>query len=649
MLNNINNPITRLFAEIQNAVADNAACETLEQECAFMVAGGKERIYLNTLASTLTGNIINRITANVVPEETIRVYAAGVKKKLEQSLNASLYMVACHSLLLSGYTNRDIIETALINWADEDNIMTSFKIDYSQVANDIVAQMQRDGILETEVEQAQTPDGAFFNAHGLVEGLIELRLATMIKLWDNAKPKMKPMLHKLTWQLNGTCELKNLTFKEEVTQDFIDSLNRMGHTPFKINRAIKAQVKRNLNRGVYPLEQEQSFDELIRLDPDKVYYLPHTPDYRGRVYARGGLTTPSGVKDMRAAFDFAELTKVDEYGLFLHIANAYGYDKASITDRLQWVKDNHISLMTTPQKNLYAERARLAYIEYKETGYSNVICRIDGTVSGVQMTSGIFLDAKTGAAVNVGKSSPDDKPQDLYGLVAETALKLAKRGTDKALIAKYMRDLTKQPIMILAYGAGEKKLIDSIHDFLAAKGERTTNSKSVYKIIMAAIESAFPAITRLNKQLQREIEYNPLSKLSYQLSDIKVKFKPTNTEHLNLYGTSYTAKLVGKRLPDADALARGIAPNFVHSLDSELLRKAVNIIDTDVSCIHDDIGVQSGQVRKALQAVRTSYVEVIQSEPLKALYTGMKIPEEYFPDDNGLVLNDVLESAYLFS
>lgn len=53
MLNHINQTILAKFAVIQNAVNDNAACATLEQEIAYMVAGGKQRVYLNQLALSL--------------------------------------------------------------------------------------------------------------------------------------------------------------------------------------------------------------------------------------------------------------------------------------------------------------------------------------------------------------------------------------------------------------------------------------------------------------------------------------------------------------------------------------------------------------------------------------------------------------------
>lgn len=661
MLNHINKTIFAKFAVIQNAVNDNAACETLEQEIAYMVAGGKQRVYLNQLASRLTGNIIARLSANVVEEEIITVYPRKTRKRT-QSLNASIYMVSAYSVLMSGYTNTVALEHALINWFEEDAVLCEQKLDFAVVAQSVLAQFIIDGILSSEDDEGRMEDGAIFRGYPATLEIQELRNNTIQQMWDNAAPKMKPMLHKISWNTQGKCAIPNFTFKEQVTIHFVRALNRAGHTAYKVNPAIRALVKRNIKKGVYSEEQVEDMRELVALDPSKVYYFPHTPDYRGRFYARGGRTTFQGDKDIRAAFDFATYTKVDEYGLFLHIANACGHDKLSITDRLQWVRNSHTQLMTTPFTKLYAERARLAYIEYKETGLSNIICRIDGTCSGVQITSGLFLDKQTAAAVNVCASSEDDKPADCYDLVAASAIKLAKKGVDKAILIKYGRDIAKVPVMILAYGAGEDTLIEAVKTFLKENDEHTSLAKSIYKVLMEAIAKDFAAITRLNDNLQLDLAGSELAKIIYTLSDITVKLAPKNTDHLNLYGSSYSCKLEGKAYPDAAALARGIAPNFVHSLDSELMRKAVNKMTAlqlvgleaqeeqfAMSCIHDDMGVHSSQVREALQNLRTAYVEVIKAEPMKALYQGMDMMEDYEAYDNGLNLHDVLESTYLFS
>ena len=270
MLNNINRPIAKLFAAIQNEVAETAACSTPEMERAHMVAGGKERIYLNQLATKLTGNLINRLPVNVVDEEEVTVYANadGVKqpRPRTQSLNASLYMVACYSVLMSGYTSAAIIESALINWADEDSIKTTQELDFKEVAKSVTSNFIAAGILNPELEEGQMDTGERFKGHAASAEIQELRLVTIQKLWDAAPPKMQPMKHKLTWSLNGTCELKNLRLCVKGTQAFIDALNNAGHTAYKVNPAIRAEIKRKLKRGQYPADQQQTMRALLALD-----------------------------------------------------------------------------------------------------------------------------------------------------------------------------------------------------------------------------------------------------------------------------------------------------------------------------------------------------------------------------------------------
>lgn len=643
MLNHLNKEIITAYTSIQADEDNNQACASLGQEIAYMVAGGKRRIYLNELASSQTGWLINKLTSNVVDEQEITVYPENAPSA-KQSLNATLYTVASYAVLMNGYTSQKLLATALEHWFEQDQ--PDFEaMDWEALALDIVTIFIRDGILSGDEDQGRMNDGAWFSAFPATEEVLKHRIDSLETMWSKATPKMKPMLHKVTWQSNGTCEIPNLRLTCKGGAEYIAAFNRMNHTGFKINAAIRAEVLKELELCEMDEEKERTLDALAELNPETTYYFPHTDDYRGRAYARGGLTTPQGIKELRACFDFARYTKVNEYGLFLHIANAYGQDKISIDERLQWVRNNHLYFMTTPQKNLYAERARLAYIEYKTTGESNVICRIDGTCSGVQLTSGLYLDAKTAKAVNVGASLPSDTPQDIYGIIADRAILLAN-GKEKKTFQDYHRNITKKVIMILAYGAGEQTRQKAVKEFLDEKGEKG-NVKKLEKLIMKAITLEAPAITKLNKNLQRLLKAKPTHKVTYKLSDVELKFSNFETEHLNVRGSVYSAKLVGSRNKDTDALARGSAPNFVHSLDSELLRKAVNIIDSDVSCIHDDIGCQSGEVIRALQAVRVAFVEVIERDPLADLYKALG--GEYIKQDNGLKLRDVLESTYLFS
>lgn len=66
-----------------------------------------------------------------------------------------------------------------------------------------------------------------------------------------------------------------------------------------------------------------------------------------------------------------------------------------------------------------------------------------------------------------------------------------------------------------------------------------------------------------------------------------------------------------------------ISPNFVHSLDAELLRRVLlrtieeGIYDTD--WIHDSFGCLPNHVDKLLQVTKEEFISLMKNEPLKSL------------------------------
>ena len=650
LLNQLNSFYIKASAKIAQDIDENKACATLEQEIAYMVAGGRERITLETLATTFAGKLIAPILKAEPCNEELVIHPREAQRPYTQNKKASIYTVGAYSVLMSGYTSVKAVKTALKNWVETDQPETKIKCGYW--AKRIVSDFIKYEIIEDKEEVGRLTTGEYFKAYPVTGAVQFDRITKYAEMLENARPRMKPMKHKVTWKLDGTCEIPNIRLNAvNPTQHYIDALNKTGHTAYKLNAAILGEVWSKAEQGIYAQMDTRgdsitrSIDALTALDTEQAYYFPMMDDRRGREYMLGGMTTPQGFKDMRAAWDFAEYRPVNEEGLFLHIANAYDMDKISIDCRIAWVKSNHEMLMNQPASNLYAERARLAYVEYKTTGKTNVICRIDGTCSGVQITSGLYLDKQTGATVNITPSKKSDIPADLYGIIAKAAQKLAAPKEAK-LFAKYGRKLTKDVIMILAYGAGQNTRIKAVEAFLELVGD-TGNAKQLEKNIMAAIRLEASAITKLNTNLQRVLNAKPTHEVSYKLSDVTIKLSNVTREHLTVRGTAYSTMLAGEAKADLDKFAAGIAPNFVHSLDAELLRKAINRIDDDVSPIHDDIGVHSDSIGKALKAVRKAYIETIEAQPLAALYKALGA--QYFPQDNGLDLQSVKKSKYIFS
>ena len=665
-LNAVNEVLIKEFAAIQVSIDDTQACSTLEMECAHLNARGKERLWLPQMATQLTGTMIARM-ADVIEEREIVVYPVGTGKRT-QGLNPSLKMVALYSTLMSGFTDVKTITTALDGWLQEDSI--SENLDTEQLAIELVTSMINAEILNSDTGRAITDTGAWYEAHGCTEQINDLRVLTMRNLWEKAQPRMQPMKHTITWRAdfkgNAICEIPNLKLmngKSTVSPDFIKAANKASHTGYVINSAIRAELELWLEAGEMPElpEDEQAaleavnkyedkvriVEELMLLPINETMYFPHTADWRGRFYARGGLTQFQSIKECKAIFDFARYVRpLDPKGLYLHVANAHGMDKVSITKRVEWVRDNMQEIIAGGlATDIYAKRSALALSEYSETGETNVICHIDGTCNGTQWTAVMFRDPKTGKLVNVCSSTLDDNPYDLYGVIAERAVKLAT-GAEKQAIQRHMRNLTKNPIMTLGYGAGDNTLIEQMTEFLAEKGEHA-NAKKVIKAVMTAIKLEAPALTKLTANLKRILKAKPRNTLTWNAFDLEVKAENWSTEDLNLHGTSYTAKLTGTREADDDGLARGISPNYVHSMDSAHLRAVIRNATCELSCIHDSVGCPADMVLEVNQLIRVEFYNINQTDLLANIYEAL---EADYTDQRGKYdIKDVLEATYIFS
>jgi hypothetical protein len=668
-LNAANEALLTEFAQIQQRVDANQACATLEQECEYLYARGQERLWLQDMAGQLTGPFIGRIE-DVVPECNIWVYPEGTTKR-QQSLNASLKMVALHSLLMSGFTEPKTISTALQGWIADDSI--SIELDTDAVALDLVTAMIKAELLNSETGRALTEDGAFYEAYGATPYVQDLRVKTMRNLWERAQPRMQPMRHKITWVADGKgnaiCEIKNLKLvkgKSKVSEDFIKAANFASHTGYVINSTIRAELSLWLEAAEMPeLPEDEKealrvvnahedkvriVEELMMLPIHETMYFPHTADWRGRLYARGGLTHFQSIKACKAIFDFAKPAKItDPKGLYLHVANAHGMDKVSITNRIQWVRENINEIVLGGLANdIYAKRAALALAEYLATGETGVICHIDGTCNGTQWTSAIYRDEKTAKLVNVRKSSHDALPFDLYGVIAERALKLST-GLERDALDNFGRDLTKAPIMVLGYGASEQTILTRITEFLAERGHKAS-PKKLQKAIMTAIKLEAPALTKLTDNLKRVLKQAPTHTATWNAFDLTVVTECFNTECFNLYGTKYTAKLSGKAIEDTDALARGISPNYVHSLDSAHVREILRLAGDNgvyLSCIHDSIGSPANKVLEINEAIRTTFHTLNQTDLVENIYNALGAS---YTDQRGkLDIDEVLEATYIFS
>jgi DNA-directed RNA polymerase len=111
---------------------------------------------------------------------------------------------------------------------------------------------------------------------------------------------------------------------------------------------------------------------------------------------------------------------------------------------------------------------------------------------------------------------------------------------------------------------------------------------------------------------------------------------------------------------DPKATSQAVAPNFVHSMDACLLRKAIMKglkLDRPINSfcmIHDSFGVHAARMPEFLSAcIRPAFVEMYQRDVLAdfrdrlLLTPGIEL--EPLPDHGTLDLDGVLDSEFFFS
>lgn len=241
-------------------------------------------------------------------------------------------------------------------------------------------------------------------------------------------------------------------------------------------RALK--LHDNLKQAYHSQKAFQNFQlEVARayLNEPKFYY-PHSIDFRGRAYPIPPLLNHMGSDLARGLLQFANGKELGNSGLQwlkVHLANLYGYDKASLRDRERFADDNVNEIYDSATNPLGGNRWWLkaddpwqclaCCIELKNaldspdpTRYvSHLPIHQDGTCNGLQHYAALGGDRAGASQVNL---EPSDKPQDIYtgvaDLVREMVANEARKGNAlaKFMDGKITRSVVKRTVMTNVYG-----------------------------------------------------------------------------------------------------------------------------------------------------------------------------------------------------
>lgn len=394
---------------------------------------------------------------------------------------------------------------------------------------------------------------------------------------------------------------------------------------------------------------------------DETIYFPHSFDFRGRVYPIPVGLSPQGSDAVKALLEYDRgevLTDVGEAWAWSYLCSLWGDDKIPFEDRIVRGKE----LMEADYKEADEPYQFLAHqIEltkfladpnYEFKGRVH----LDACNSGSQFTSAITGDKAGCIATNVIPTINEDGShtrQDAYILVADKALELTrkteKKETDfstkkvlkffEGLLIEKGRKICKTPVMVSNYGGTTGGRTDILWNMMRELGcERKWISRKNAALFSKLIGDSISGVLNGGKAFETYIHKmnNLIAKggkhIWWTTSDgfhvVHIKNKELKSKQVSclLPGARRKTTIIKKQFSDKVSVAKmksAISPNYIHSLDAELLRRVAlkmkNVGIQDSDWIHDSFGCHPNHVDVMLDITKQEFAKLARRAPLRVL------------------------------
>ena len=417
-------------------------------------------------------------------------------------------------------------------------------------------------------------------------------------------------------------------------------------------------------------------------------------DWRGRVYPTAYHLHPQGPDWVKSLLLFAEgdpLSTPDAVRWFkVAGANFMGMTKHTFAERVAWVDEQHdtiIHVATDPMEHRAWWEVGddpwclLAWaIEYKGWAddpagfHSRIPIPQDATQSGVQIMSLLLRDEVGAVATNC---TPSDRPQDLYGAVADSVVRILEGREDDEIARMWLefgvdRSCTKRPVMVRPYNGGLYSALRYVREWALGKGGLPVTDD--FSACFYLAKTIWEAMDEVMSGTQKTMEW--LGKVS----DICVKHglpvRWTTPSGFPVKQTYWSTKLrsvktmIGDTLRkhslredtdklDARRMRNGLAPNYIHSLDASALMETVLLAKqagvTQFALVHDSFATTAFWSESLAQSIREAYLRIFRDDVLAGfkrevelyLPAGEGLPP--LPDYGNLDIELVASSPYFFN
>lgn len=419
-------------------------------------------------------------------------------------------------------------------------------------------------------------------------------------------------------------------------------------------------------------------------------------DFRGRAYPVSSNLQPQGNDYVKSLLEFSEGKVIDtidaEMFLAMQGANSFGIDKETFINKHKWVLENEHRILKVAENpyhpnSLWKECGEDAWLflafcfewadyrRYGSTFKSHLPIAMDGSCNGLQHLSAILFDEVGGKSVNL---TNNEIKGDIYSDVADVTIQLLRESDDplaeKLLEFGITRKMVKRPVMIVPYAGTIRACMKYIDEEMKSKGAEVLFkddyrtilnlcSMTVWEAIGEVVLKGREVMTFLSKTARHIITETGSTDITWTTPNgfrvIQRRVKDQNLRIETPLGNNVSSKTFRTMLhiptdkPSRSKHATGIAPNFVHSLDSCHLQNTVNEMPdgTSLAMIHDSFGTHASDSRALYDAIRVTFYDMYKEGDVldKFLAQQPDIPIEDKPVCGELDLSSVLESEHFFS
>jgi DNA-directed RNA polymerase len=362
------------------------------------------------------------------------------------------------------------------------------------------------------------------------------------------------------------------------------------------------------------------------------------------------------------------MTPDAEDWLAFQVATTYGLDKAPMSERLEWVRDNLTIISRIAQDPIGALtewevadepwQFLAACDEYYhcvmicDRQYTHSYVATDATCSGLQILAGLARDANTARLVNV---LPSDAPQDAYKVVAEHAAPNCPES-----VKEYMdRKVVKRVVMTIPYNAKPYSNRGYIREALQEKKIEVSNDdlNATVRAVRATMKVVVPGPMAVMKWIEDEVgkaidkgktflEWTTPSGFTVHQKLMKKDIRRLKLQLLGecqLHVASDSPTKV-----DKTHHKNATAPNLIHSLDASLLHLSTLRFDAPIALIHDSVLCRATDMGVLSTLVRETYLHLFAEHDYLKQFAAQIEAEEEPPIIGDLEPESVINSTYFF-